>query len=153
MSVEEAGVRSPQGGGGRRGLRRLGLWSNLLLGGLLALIVWAMLVWVASRPALKSLIDLTPQQLNTVGPVTKQLLGELRDEQVKIEFHVFTVDTRGMGQNDFQRSLLRIRSRLVTLTEQLLRSYEYLGAESVVVIPHSPYGNSAEYREAAQAFG
>ena len=35
--------------------RRLGVWANLAISAGLALLVWVLLVWVASRPGLRSL--------------------------------------------------------------------------------------------------
>ena len=43
-------------------LRRFGVWTNLTISAALMLLVWTLLVWVASRPALRGLIDLTPQR-------------------------------------------------------------------------------------------
>ncbi|MFK7741015.1 MAG: Gldg family protein [Planctomycetota bacterium] len=135
-------------------LRRFGVWLNLLVGALLLLTVWALLVWVASRPTLKALIDMTPQSTNSVDPATIDLLAELRGQQAEIEFHLFYVDTsRFVGQSDVQRAQVRIRRRLVDLTRMLLKRYEYLGAEAVTVVEHEPYGDPKSYSEAAQKYG
>ena len=134
-------------------IRRFALFANLLLGGVLMLAVWVMVVWVASRPALKQLIDLTPQRVNSVDPVTTELLKELRAEKAEIEFHLFYQQYDGTGADDAQRQSLRIRERLVDVTRLLLRRYQYLGAESVKFTEHLPYTDTAAYREAALAFG
>jgi hypothetical protein len=132
--------------------RRFVLLGNLLLGGLLMLVVWALLTWVASRPALKRLIDLTPQQINTVDPATEELLRELRGQQAEIEFHLFAPSALGEPENDMQRQAFAIRARLAELSRMLLKRYQYLGGEAVVVHDHDFDRESPELREAAQRF-
>ena len=134
-------------------LRRFGLLANLALGGLLMLAVWVLLVWVASRPALKTLIDLTPQRVNSVDPVTEELLRDLRRQEAEVELHLFLQAFDGEVADDAARQGLEIRSRLVDVTRLLLKRYEALGGPSVTLREHSPYGDTAGYREAAQAFG
>lgn len=134
-------------------VRRLAVFGNLAIGGVLMLAIWVLLVWVASRPALKGLIDLTPQRVNSVDPVTVDLLRELRAAQAEIEFHLFYQQYDGQGVDDAAKQSLRIRERLVDVTRLLLRRYEYLGAESVTFVEHTPYRDTAAYREAAQKFG
>lgn len=133
--------------------RRLLVWLRLGVAAALLLAIWAMLVWVSSRPALKALIDLTPQRTNSVDATTVELLRDLRQQQAKIELHLFYLDTRGAPQNDVQRAQLRIRTQLVQRTQMLLRSYQHLGGEAVRVYEHQPYGDPQAYSEAAQRFG
>jgi hypothetical protein len=132
--------------------RRFVLLSNLLLGGLAMLAVWVLLVWVASRPALKVLFDLTPQQVNSVDPVTVDLMRELRAQKAEVEFHLFAPAPEGVGEDDAGRQQLAIRRRLVDLTRLLLVRYGYLGGESVVVHDYDFYRDTATVRDAVQAF-
>lgn len=133
-------------------LKRFGLWLSLLLGGLLMLAIWVLLVWVASRPALKALIDLTPQRVNSVDPATEELLRDLRQQKAEIEFHQFYPPYEGQAADDNKRQEFRIRDQLRELTRLLLLRYQHLGGESVKVIPHDLYGDPQRTREAAQAF-
>jgi len=132
--------------------RRLGLWLQLLLAGGLLLAVWVLAVWVASRPALKGLIDLTPQQVNSVDPTTVAMLRELRAQQVKVEFHQFYPPFAGQPGDAWQAQEYQIRSRLRELTRLLLVRYQYLGGESVDVLAHDFYGDAPRTRAAAQRF-
>lgn len=133
--------------------RRFASIGNLGLGALLMLVVWALLVWVASRPALKALIDLTPQRVNSVDPVTTELLRELRADKAEIQLHLLAPPLQGEAQTDFDRQFLTIRSRLADLTRQLLKTYQYLGGEAVTVVDHD-FGavDQQALREAAQRF-
>ncbi len=132
--------------------RSLGLWLNLLLGGALMLVVWVLLVWVASRPALKALIDLTPQQVNSVDPATESLLVELRAQKAEIEFHLFYPPLPAQGPDPMRQQEISIRGRLRELTRLLLVRYQYLGGDSVKMLAHDFYGDAASTREAAGAF-
>lgn len=133
--------------------RRFVLWSNLALGALLMLVVWALLVWVASRPALKALVDLTPQRINSVDPVTVELLQELRAQKTEIQFHLFAPPVSGEGADDRGRQELSIRRRLVDLTRMLLKTYAYLGGEVVRIVDHDFAAiDQQQIREAAQKF-
>jgi hypothetical protein len=132
--------------------KRLRLAAQLLLGGALMLAIWALLVWVASRPALKRMIDLTPQQVNSVDPATEELLRELRTRKAEIEFHLFLPPLNEQPANDLQQQETNIRRRLHELTMLLLRRYQFLGGESVKVLPHDFYANVSDVREAAQRF-
>jgi hypothetical protein len=133
--------------------RRLAVRANLLVGALLMLVVWVLLVWVASRPALRRLIDLTPQQVNSVDPATEDLLHELRAQQVEVEFHLFFPAMAGQAADDEMAQVLRIRDRLRTLTKFLLRRYQWLGGEVVKIREYDLQSDLAATREAAQAFG
>lgn len=134
--------------------RRLVLLGRLALGGVLMLAVWALLVWVASRPALKALFDLTPQRVNSVDPVTEELLRDLRAQKATIEFHLFAPPLYdSQGSDNAARQSLAIRQRLVQLTQALLKTYQYLGAESVTVHDYDWVDQAEAAREAAMAFG
>lgn len=133
--------------------RRFALFGNLALGAVLLLVVWALLVYVASRPALKALIDLTPQQVNTVDPVTVELLQDLRARQAIIEFHLFAPPQDGGGGNDPAMTQgLAIRRRLVDLTRLLLVRYAYLGGENVKRFDYDFYRDAQATRDAAGRF-
>ncbi|MFY9340982.1 MAG: Gldg family protein [Planctomycetota bacterium] len=132
--------------------KRLGLWSGLLLGGVLALAVWVLVVWVASRPALKTLIDLTPQRINSVDPATEELLRELRAQKAEIEFYLFYPPMDGQAADPMRQQEARIRGQLREMTRLLLVRYQFLGGESVKVIALDLYGDPQTTREAAQKF-
>jgi len=133
-------------------LRRFGVWTNLAISSVLMLLVWTLIVWVASRPALRGLIDLTPQRVNTVSLATKEVLQDLRAEQAEVEFHVFRGEFGGVPRDKRHAQEMAIRRKLIELTSMLLRRYAAIGAESVKVIHHDAYQDPAAYREAAQAF-
>jgi hypothetical protein len=133
-------------------LRRFSVWTNLAISAALMLLVWTLLVWVASRPALRGLIDLTPQRVNTVSLATKEVLRDLRAEEAEVEFHVFRGEFGGVPRDDRHAQEMAIRRKLLDLTGMLLRRYAAIGGESVKVVHHDAYQDPAAYREAAQAF-
>ncbi len=133
-------------------IKSLGLWLNLLLGGALALLVWVLLVYVASRPALRTLVDLTPQRSNSVDPITEELLRELRSRKAEIEFHMFFPPFEGQANDPAKAQEFNIRTRLRELTRILLVRYQAIGGESVKVMAHDLYGDPQTTREAALAF-
>jgi len=133
--------------------RRFGLWLQLIVGGALLLVFWALLVWASARPALKALIDLTPQQVNSVDPVSEELLVDLRGRKAAIEFHLFYPPYAGEAADDWKRQEFRIRERLRELTRLLLVRYQFLGGESVKIVAHDFYADAQKTREDAQAFG
>ncbi|MFM1871358.1 MAG: hypothetical protein RL398_780 [Planctomycetota bacterium] len=134
-------------------LRRFAALGNLLAAAVLMLAVWVLLVWAGSRPALKALIDLTPQSTNSVDPVTEDLLAELRAQKCELEFHLFFPPLPGQAADDVGRQWLSIRQRLRELTNLLLRRYVWLGGENTKLLAHDLYGDPATAREAAQRFG
>lgn len=134
-------------------LRRFGVWTNLCISAVLMLAVWVLLVWVASRPTFRVLIDMTPQSANTVSAATEELLQELRAEEAEVEFHLFSGELAGAAPDDRAKQVVAIRSRLLQLTSLLLQRYAALGGETVKVVEHDPYAQPAVYRETAQAFG
>lgn len=133
--------------------RRLGLWLQLLLGGVLLLAFWALLVWASARPALKALIDLTPQHVNSIDPVSEELLADLRARKAEVEFHLFYPPYAGEATDDWKRQEFRIRERLRELTRLLLVRYQFLGGEAVKIVAHDFYADTQRTREDAQAFG
>ncbi|MBX3463141.1 MAG: Gldg family protein [Planctomycetes bacterium] len=132
--------------------RRWVAFGNLLVAALLMLAVWVLLVWVAARPALKTLIDLTPQRVNSVDEATEDLLRELRAAGTAVEFHLFFPPIEGRPQTDAQRQGMAIRTRLRDLTRILLRRYQWLGGEAVTIHEHDLYTDVERSREAAQRF-
>ena len=133
-------------------LRRFRLFGNLLVAALLMLAVWVLIVWVASRPAFKRLIDLTPQRINSVDPVTEDLLRELREAKVAIEFHLFYPPVEGAGQDLAGQQFLAIRQRLRDLTDLLLKRYQFLGGELLTIHHYDFYGDAAATRKAVADF-
>ncbi|MCA8951214.1 MAG: Gldg family protein [Planctomycetes bacterium] len=134
---------------------RLKRWLNLLglgLAAALMLAVWVLIVWVGSRPALRTLIDLTPQQVNSVDPATEELLRELQKQGVEVEFHLFFPRISGQGRSlQMQQELVIVR-RLQELTELLVRRYQWLAPEAVKIHYHDLFNDIANTREAKQAF-
>lgn len=132
--------------------RRLTLVLRLSLAATLMLAVWVLFVWAASRPAWKALIDLTPQQVNSVDPATEELLQELRSRQAQVEFHLFYPPFQGQAADDLRMQEFRIRDRLRELTRLLLVRYQAIGGEAVAVHAHDFYADAPKTREAAQRF-
>ncbi|MCR9244154.1 MAG: GldG family protein [bacterium] len=133
-------------------LSRIAGLTNLVLAAVLMLAVWLLVVYVASRPALRTLIDLTPQSVNTVDVATEELLKELRDRQVEVEFHLFFPRISGQGRSPAQQQQIVIIRRLRELTNLLVRRYQWLGGESVTIHEYDMYSNIEKTTEAAQAF-
>jgi hypothetical protein len=133
--------------------RTVGLWLQLVVAGALLLVLWALLVWTSSRPALKALVDLTPQQVNSIDPRSEELLADLRARKAEIEFHLFYPPFAGEASDDWKRQEFRIRERLRELTRLLLVRYQFLGGESVKIVAHDFYADTQRTREDAQAFG
>jgi len=133
----------------RRWLARL----NLLFAAALMLAIWVLLVWTASRPALRTLVDLTPQQANSVDVATVELVRELREQKVEIEFHLFYPAFAGQPTNEEMQQLLRIRDRLRQLTRLLLRRYQFEGGEAVTIREYDLQSDLATTRAEAAAFG
>ena len=134
-------------------LRALGSWLHLVVAGALMLCVWVLLVWVGARPALRSLIDMTPGRRASVDPVTEELLHGLAGAGVKVEFHAFFLPTGAPPTDADQVQVLRIVERLHEQTRMLLRQYAYLGGDAVKVYVHDQNTDAATIRAAAQRFG
>jgi len=132
--------------------RRLASLLNLALVSVLMLAVWMLLVYVASRPALRTLIDLTPQRLNTVDVATEELLRSLAEDKVEVEFHLFFPKISGAPRDPAQQQMMVIRERLQQATLLLVRRYQWLGGENVKIVYHDLVSGLAATREAAQTF-
>lgn len=133
-------------------LRRLYGYSNLVIAGVLLLVAWALLTLLASRPALKHLFDLTPQARATVDVATKQLLAQVRDQDLKLEFHLFFRPLYSPPQNEQDRAWWEIDRSLQTLTRDLLRQYAYLGGDAVKVRDYDPDRQIQQTREQKERF-
>lgn len=134
-------------------VRRIRRWAGLVFAGVVMLLVWVLLVLVASRPALKKLWDCSPQAIFTVSPATETLLTELQKGKVKVEFHTFLYPLSPAPPEDpFQRQQWQILSRLHQLTIDVLRQYAFLGGESVKVKHHDVRRPSDETNAAVKRF-
>lgn len=111
---------------------RLVGWTNLVLSGVLMIGIWGLLVIVSARPAFKKLWDLSPQQRFTVSPATEELMRKLRAQDVQVEFHTL-FEPLPPAQTEEQRHFSDINRRLQELTADLLRQYDYLGGDAVLV--------------------
>lgn len=126
--------------------------GNLALAAALMLVVWVLMVWVGSRPALKTLWDLTPQRVNSVDPATIELLEQLRGAKTAVQFHLMFPPMQGGGATEAEQQGLAIRDRLRELTRMLLRGYQFHGGDLVTISEPDFYADSASTREAAQRF-
>jgi hypothetical protein len=133
-------------------LRRLAVWSNLLFGGLLMFAVWALVVLVASRPALKRVFDLSPGGAFTVDPVTQVLLGELQKQELKVEFHVFFQYLGSPPEDVGQRQRWSILDSLQRQTRDLLLAFGNLGGGAVRTVNYDG-ADVGKYRVAAAKYG
>lgn len=137
-----------------RAVRRLASWSNLLLAGVLMLAVWLLLVWVSVRPGLRWVVDLSPGQRFSVSPATEELLAEVRQQELAVEFHTFLNPLPQVPTGDeLARQNWQILDRLQGLTVDLLRRYSELGGEAVRVVHHDLARPQDGTRAAAQKFG
>lgn len=139
-----------------QGTRRwfwLGNWANLVVAGALMLAVWALLIWVGSRPALKRLIDFSPQQRSSVDPVTEELLSELQQQGIEVQLHTFFQPPAGVAQDPVQVQWQNILGRVRELTATLLHQYDYLGGDQVTLRTHDPFGTDPRAKEVADRFG
>ena len=134
-------------------LRAAGQWANLLVAGALMLAIWLLMIWVGSRPAMKALIDLTPQQRSTIDPVSVDLLAQLTQQDVQVELHTFFERGGALPQDPFQRQRRLILQRLHELSYMLLRQYAYHGGENLRVVDHDLYADVQGTRESVQKFG
>src|SRR5688572_8910431 len=103
--------------------------GGLLLGALLALLLWAGLTLVAAIPGFKVLWDVTPNQNFTVSAQTKDLVDRVRqDPNLRVEIHTF-FEPLPAGETDEEKAIYGIQRRLQDLTGDLLRQYAWLGGE------------------------
>jgi len=120
------------------GRRRLVGWLQVALAALLALGVWAGATVLFTRPALKALVDLSPQARFSLEPATEELLATLRERGTAVEFHTIFAPLDAIAQDagPYRSHVLHIERTLQDLTRDLLRQYAYLGGDTVTVQHH-----------------
>lgn len=118
--------------------RRLVGWMQFVAAGVLALGAWGLATVLSTRPAFKTLIDLSPQARFSLEPATEELIAELRERGTKVEFHtIFAPLEKFTASGGPHRThVLHIHRTLQELTRDLLRQYDYLGGEGVTVRHH-----------------
>lgn len=128
--------------------RRLFGRVNVGLSGLLAIVVWILITVVANRPALKELIDLTPQKRFTITAETEDLLRGLGsrglEEPMRIE--TFFVPLPNTANSEVQ-----IRRRVQSLTIDLLNRLSEYGGDSLEVRHYDVRTEIAAIRERQEA--
>jgi ABC-2 type transport system permease protein len=134
-------------------LRTLGSWLNLAASTVLMLGVWVLLIWVGGRPALRTLIDMTPGARASVDPVTAELLHDLTAQDVKVEFHAFLMAYGAAPEDPRERQRLANLQRLQELTRVLLKQYDYLGGDATTVYVYDGSTDPDVEREARQRLG
>ena len=128
----------------------------------LALVICSLVVWLAMRPTLKHLWDVTASARYTVDPSTRELLAEIRaaytkDEKRSLELHTIYATIPGadarerMSQEEL--AAWSIVETVQGLTTDLLRQYAYLGGDAVKVIHHDPVREIARTREFVKSVG
>lgn len=133
-------------------LRRVAGWSTLGASVALAGAIWVMLMVLATRPGLKTLVDLSPQARFTVEDDTKVLLAGLREKGLKLELHtVFEPLMLHENASERDQHIHQIRSSLQTLTIDLLRQYGYLGGDAVTVRHHDLRRDLEQVRQLMRA--
>lgn len=128
------------------GMRRAGQWGLLLVAVLVAVVVWGLVVLVASEPRFKGLWDLSPQEIGTVSPLTRQLIEEIIEEDRVLEFHLIPERPQA-AQTPEQEQLIAIRSSVQQQTWDLLQQYSALGGSRVQVRFYDPYADADDMRE------
>ena len=125
--------------------RRLLIALNVGVVALLALTVWAGLNVLATRPALKRVVDATREQRLSLSDATRQLIDRIhQDPELKVEIHTF------YERFPPEADPAQIQPRLVQLTRDLLGLYAHLGGDQLVVRDHDLYGDIAGSRESMQ---
>lgn len=136
--------------GGKRFVGR----ALLLVQCVLAVGIAAAFTWLATRPALKRLFDLTEFQRYTVDEPTRELLAQMRGRpEQKLEFHFFPTPMPAGFESEEERHWWGIQERIVGLTNDLLRQYAYLGGEAVLVQTYDLRADIQRSREAAKVLG
>ncbi len=112
--------------------RRLFGRFNLFLSAVLALAIWAAATALATRPAFKVLVDLTPQAQFSVSDETRDLLDELRKRDLIVRIDTFYARLPAPRTPE-ERALVNIQNRVQALTTDLLVRYAELGGDHVDV--------------------
>jgi hypothetical protein len=115
--------------------------------------VWVLLIWVGGRPALRTLIDMTPGARASVDPLTAELLHGLDAQDVKVDFHAFLMAYGGSPEDPRERQRLANLRRLQELTRVLLKQYDYLGGDATTVYVYDQTTDPDVEREARQRLG
>ena len=134
-------------------------WTNLVLVSGIALAIWVLGTLLFTRNSVRRLFDLSPQARFTVEPATADLLASLATSErsesgERLELHtIFRPLVRpGRGQVTQETKLAYDTGvRLQQLTKDLLRQYDYLGGEAVVVQHHDPRYDIEAIREVVKA--
>lgn len=132
--------------------RRLMGRFNLLVSAVLALFVWLGVAALATRPAFKSLIDLTPQAQFTVSDESKALLRDLAATGQHLRIDTFYARLP-QPQDAAQQHYVNIQRRIQQLTNDLLLRYAELGGDHVEVHHFDVLGDVAAARARIQSLG
>ena len=110
--------------------RRFAGRLELLLSAVLALCVWVAATALATRPAMKLLLDVTPQAQFSVGPETQELFGQLGERDAAVRIDTF-LQRPPIPQNEWEERLIAIQGRVHELIRDLLVRYAELGGDHV----------------------
>ncbi len=114
-------------------LRRLTGRSILVVVGLAAIAVWGVLTLLATRPAVKFVVDWSPQARFTFGEDTEDLLKQLRDTDREVRIDTFYQPLTPPTNNPDRAYMVALHRRVQGLTTDLLRVYELRGGGAVTV--------------------
>lgn len=142
------------------GTRRFVGRALLLAQVLLAIAIAGLVTWLAMRPGLKQLWDVTESARYTVDPSTKVVLDEVRavhekDQKRSLEIHTIyaPIPDRATLRSEEERAAWAIVETVQGLTTDLLRQYAYLGGDAVKIVHHDPVREIARTREFARSVG
>jgi hypothetical protein len=124
--------------------QRLRIGAGVLLVTAAAAAVWVLANWVATRPQLRTTLDLSRGGRFTLAQATLDLVAEVRSRQLTLEIDTFYRSPRDAAV----APVARIQERVVSLTNDLLERLDYFGGDQVKVVHHDIY---REIRSAAQA--
>ncbi|MGE0145221.1 MAG: Gldg family protein [Planctomycetota bacterium] len=133
---------------GRRWAGRL----ELLIAATLALCSWFAITALATRPALRAIVDVTPQARFSVGDETQALFAELARKQVSIEIDTF-FQRPPQPTNEFEQRIVAIQSRVQELTRDFLNVYVARSAGQVTVKHYDLLRDVAASRERIEQLG
>ncbi|MFO1051785.1 MAG: Gldg family protein [Planctomycetota bacterium] len=134
------------------GRRRLLGRLELLVTALLALCVWFVVTALATRPALKVLIDLTPQAQFSVSGETTDLLAGIAKRGEKVRIDTF-FQRPAAPTNELEARVAQIQARVHELTRDLLVRYAELGGDNVEVVNFDVLSDVAASRQRIQEIG
>lgn len=133
-------------------LRHVAGWAGLLVAGVLGLAIWLMMVVFATRPGLKTVVDLSPQRRFSLTEGTVELLRQVRSEGKAIELHT-VYELLGLPDEatERDRAIYTLRASIQNLTTDVLRQYRALGGDSVQVWHHNLREDIGRIRELTKA--